>query len=93
MRVNLLVILSVIFVSCAKQVSTQATPQDLGPWVVEENSITENSLQIRLRNTSDKPLVVHRPMEKKVSYNADGSWEAIDILYCDCGVSCAPQSQ
>ncbi len=90
MKLNVMLIWSFLLFSCAKQVNTQDAEQSFGPWLIEEKSVDEGKLQIRMRNASENTLVVHDPMERKISVNSGANWESVRVLYCDCGVSCAP---
>ena len=83
-------VLLVIFFSCAKQVSTQAIQKPAGPWEVGVVEVNDNMMSVVIKNTLDKPLNVHAPLQQRVSVKGDDGWEWVSVLYCDCGTSCPP---
>ena len=90
MKFSTLLVSSIIFFSCSKKVSTQTTPNLVGPWEVGAILLTEDMVSFSLKNTTDTPLVLHKPMDKAVSFAMGEGWENISILYCDCGTTCPP---
>ena len=35
-------------------------------------------------------MILHKPMEKVVSFETGAGFETINVLYCDCGATCPP---
>lgn len=90
MKYKLIIPLALILFSCAKKVNTQTVQKTTGPWEISSIDVQDDIVKFSIKNTLDKALLIHKPMEKKISYQTEDGWRDVNILYCDCGSNCPP---
>lgn len=93
LRNAILIVLLASICSCSKRVIAQGAEIEEQAIQVMERSINPNQIRILLKNTTDSQLLLHNPLEKQIKRKNGDRWERISVLYCDCGVPCAPPPQ
>lgn len=90
LRNALLIFLLTSICSCSKRVVAQGSEIEEQTFQVVERSVNSSEIRILLKNTTDSQLLLHNPLEKRIERKNGDEWEKVSVLYCDCGVSCAP---